>query len=90
MLRSATIIQPNVARSSVMKMRRRLPLFATYDKKSSDSAKLFFYDAMGAQFDATDFASSGSGAAAVIKIVTEAGVETVSDDKLSVVPNSVA
>ena len=119
-----------------------VPLFATYDKKSSDSAKLFFYDAMGAQFDATDFASSGSGAAAVrsvlyyeknwgakalrerargrgnpagaesaghrgrsryratggidrhgkilpiIKIVTEAGVETVSDDKLSVVPNS--
>jgi hypothetical protein len=92
---------------------------------------------MGAQFDATDFASSGSGAAAavrsvlgrkgfagtrpgrgnpagaesaghrgrsrhratggidrhgkilpIIKIVTEAGVETVSDDKLSVVPNS--
>jgi proteasome beta subunit len=113
-----------------------VPLFATYDKKSSEPAKLFFYDAMGAQFEATDFASSGSGAAAVrsvlyyeqnwgakplreraqedailltlkaldtaaeadtatggidrhgkifpiIKIVTEAGVETVSDDKLS-------
>jgi proteasome beta subunit len=113
-----------------------VPLFATYDKKSSDPAKLFFYDAMGAQFEATDFASSGSGAAAVrsvlyyeknwgskplrergqedaiqlalkaldtaaeadtatggidrhgkifpiIKIVNEAGIETVPDDKLS-------
>jgi proteasome beta subunit len=46
-----------------------VPLFATYDKKSSDSAKLFFYDAMGAQFDATDFASSGSGAAAVRSVL---------------------
>jgi proteasome beta subunit len=98
--------------------------------------KVFFYDAMGAQFEATDFASSGSGAPAVrsvlyyennwgskplrernrdesillalraldtaaeadtatggvdrhgtifpiIKIVTETGVETVTDDKLS-------
>ena len=113
-----------------------VPLFATYDKKSSDPAKLFFYDAMGAQFEAADYASSGSGAAAVrsvlyyeknwgpkplgersqedaillalkaldtaaeadtatggidrhgkifpiIKIVTGAGIETVSDDKLS-------
>jgi proteasome beta subunit len=113
-----------------------VPLFATYDKKSSDQAKVFFYDAMGAQFEATDFASSGSGAAAVrsvlyyennwgskplrersredaillalkaldtaaeadtatggidrhgkifpiIKIVAEAGVETVQDEKLS-------
>jgi proteasome beta subunit len=46
-----------------------VPLFATYDKKSSDSAKLFFYDAMGAQFDATDFASSGSGAPAVRSVL---------------------
>jgi proteasome beta subunit len=113
-----------------------VPLFATYDKKSPDPAKLFFYDAMGAQFEAADFASSGSGAAAVrsvlyyekswgakplqersqeeaillalkaldtaaeadtatggidrhgkifpiIKIVNAAGIETVSDDKLS-------
>lgn len=113
-----------------------VPLFATYDKKSSDPAKVFFYDAMGAQFEATDFASSGSGASAVrsvlyyenswgskplrersreeaillalkaldtaaeadtatggvdrhgkifpiIKIVAEAGVETVADDKIS-------
>jgi len=113
-----------------------VPLFATYEKKSSEPAKLFFYDAMGAQFEATDFASSGSGAAAVrsvlyyenswgshrlrersreqaillalkaldaaaeadtatggvdrhgkifpiVKIVSEKGIETVADDKLS-------
>jgi proteasome beta subunit len=113
-----------------------VPLFATYEKKSSEPAKLFFYDAMGAQFEATDFASSGSGASAVrsvlyyennwglqplrersreeaillalkaldtaaeadtatggvdrhgkifpiVKIVTEPGIETVADDKLS-------
>jgi proteasome beta subunit len=46
-----------------------VPLFATFDKKSSDSAKLFFYDAMVAQFDATDFASSGSGAVAVRSVL---------------------
>jgi proteasome beta subunit len=46
-----------------------VPLFATADKKSSDPAKLFFYDAMGAQFEATDFASSGSGAGAVRSIL---------------------
>ena len=113
-----------------------VPLFATYEKKSSEPAKLFFYDAMGAQFEATDFASSGSGASAVrsvlyyenswglqplrersreeaillalkaldtaaeadtatggvdrhgkifpiVKIVTESGIETVADNKLS-------
>src|SRR6266436_2517425 len=46
-----------------------VPLFATYDKKSSDPAKVFFYDAMGAQFEATDFASSGSGALAVRSVL---------------------
>jgi proteasome beta subunit len=46
-----------------------VPLFATYEKKSSDPAKLFFYDAMGAQFEAADFASSGSGAAAVRSVL---------------------
>src|SRR6202051_427655 len=46
-----------------------VPLFATYHKKSSDPAKLFFYDAMGAQFEATDFASSGSGASAVRSVL---------------------
>jgi proteasome beta subunit len=113
-----------------------VPLFATYEKKSSEPPKLFFYDAMGAQFEATDFASSGSGASAVrsvlyyenswglqplrersreeaillalkaldtaaeadtatggvdrhgkifpiVKIVTESGIETVADNKLS-------
>jgi proteasome beta subunit len=113
-----------------------VPLFATYEKRSSEPAKLFFYDAMGAQFEATDFASSGSGASAVrsvlyyenswgskrlrersrqqaillalkaldtaaeadtatggvdrhgkifpiVKIVTDTGIETVADDKLS-------
>jgi proteasome beta subunit len=112
-----------------------VPLFATYDRSSNDPAKVFFYDAMGAQFDATDYASSGSGSSAVrsvlyyentwgvplrersqeeaillalkaldtaaeadtatggidrhgkifpiIKIVTEIGIETVTDAKLS-------
>ena len=46
-----------------------VPLFATYDAKSSDPAKLFFYDAMGAQFEAADYASSGSGAAAVRSVL---------------------
>ena len=46
-----------------------VPLFAIYDKKNPDPAKLFFYDAMGAQFEATDFASSGSGAAAVRSVL---------------------
>jgi proteasome beta subunit len=46
-----------------------VPLFATYDKKSSEPAKLFFYDAMGAQFEAADYASSGSGAAAVRSVL---------------------
>jgi proteasome beta subunit len=46
-----------------------VPLFATSDKKSPDPTKLFFYDAMGAQFEATDFASSGSGAPAVRSVL---------------------
>src|SRR6201993_1353170 len=46
-----------------------VPIFATYDHKSSDPAKVFFYDAMGAQFEATDFASSGSGAPAVRSVL---------------------
>jgi proteasome beta subunit len=46
-----------------------VPLFATYEKKSSEPAKLFFYDAMGAQFEAADFASSGSGASAVRSVL---------------------
>jgi proteasome beta subunit len=46
-----------------------VPLFATYDTASSDPAKVFFYDAMGAHFEATDFASSGSGGPAVRSIL---------------------
>jgi len=46
-----------------------VPLFATYDTASSDPAKVFFYDAMGAHFEATDFAASGSGGPAVRSIL---------------------
>ena len=42
-----------------------VPIFATYDAKVSPSARLYFYDAMGAQFEATDFAATGSGSPAV-------------------------
>jgi proteasome beta subunit len=46
-----------------------VPLFATYDAGSPDPAKVFFYDAMGAQFEATDFAASGSGGPSVRSIL---------------------
>src|SRR5580700_9765793 len=46
-----------------------VPLFATYETGSSDPAKVFFYDAMGAQFEATDFAASGSGGPSVRSIL---------------------
>jgi len=46
-----------------------VPLLATYDFQSSDPAKVFFYDAMGAQFEATDFAASGSGGPSVRSIL---------------------
>jgi proteasome beta subunit len=42
-----------------------VPIFATFDAKASPSARLYFYDAMGAQFEATDFAATGSGSPAV-------------------------
>src|SRR5689334_3326358 len=32
-----------------------VPIFATFDAKVSPSARLYFYDAMGAHLDATDF-----------------------------------
>jgi proteasome beta subunit len=41
-----------------------VPIFATYDGEAK-TARLYFYDAMGAQFEATDFAATGSGSAAV-------------------------
>ncbi len=42
-----------------------VPIFATYDSHSKPEARLYFYDAMGAQFEATDYAATGSGSPAV-------------------------
>src|SRR5215813_2973146 len=42
-----------------------VPIFATYDGNSKPEARLYFYDAMGAQFEATDYAATGSGSPAV-------------------------
>ncbi len=42
-----------------------VPIFATYDESSKPEARLYFYDAMGAQFEATDYAATGSGSPAV-------------------------
>ncbi len=41
-----------------------VPIFATFDHRSA-MAKLFFYDAMGAQFEVADYAATGSGSPAV-------------------------
>lgn len=41
-----------------------VPIFATYDEEA-DTPRLYFYDAMGAQFEVTDFAATGSGSPAV-------------------------
>src|SRR5947199_5260351 len=40
-------------------------MFATYDESTKPEARLYFYDAMGAQFEVTDFAATGSGSPAV-------------------------
>src|ERR671937_677585 len=45
-----------------------VPIFASYDT-AADAAKLYFYDAMGAQFEATDFAATGSGSPAVRSVL---------------------
>jgi proteasome beta subunit len=45
-----------------------VPIFATYDTAAA-CARLYFYDAMGAQFEATDYAFSGSGSPAVRSIL---------------------
>jgi len=37
-----------------------IPIFATYDLRDG-RGKIFFYDALGAQFEGTDFATTGSG-----------------------------
>ncbi|HEX4638179.1 MAG TPA: proteasome subunit alpha [Chthoniobacterales bacterium] len=42
-----------------------VPIFATYDDNSKPEARLYFYDAMGAQFEVADFAATGSGSPAV-------------------------
>jgi proteasome beta subunit len=42
-----------------------VPIFATYDGNSKPEERLYFYDAMGAQFEATDYAATGSGSPAV-------------------------
>jgi proteasome beta subunit len=42
-----------------------VPIFATYDSTSAPEARLYFYDAMGAQFEAADYAATGSGSPAV-------------------------
>src|SRR5437867_6525633 len=42
-----------------------VPIFATYDSRADPSARLYFYDAMGAQFEVTDYAATGSGSPAV-------------------------
>jgi proteasome beta subunit len=42
-----------------------VPIFATFDGNSKPEARLYFYDAMGAQFEATDYAATGSGSPAV-------------------------
>src|SRR5260370_11680026 len=46
-----------------------VPLFATFDSKAAEPAKVFFYDAMGAQFEAADFAASGSGGPSVRSVL---------------------
>lgn len=37
-----------------------IPIFATFDRKD-ERGKIFFYDALGAQFESTDFTTTGSG-----------------------------
>lgn len=45
-----------------------VPLFATYDTEAG-VPRLYFYDAMGAQFEATDYAANGSGGHAVRSVL---------------------
>ena len=42
-----------------------VPIFATYDFDTNSGGRLYFYDAMGAQFEVTDYAATGSGSPAV-------------------------
>lgn len=45
-----------------------VPIFATYDH-DANTGRLYFYDAMGAQFEVTDYAATGSGSGAVRSIL---------------------
>ncbi|HEX8295779.1 MAG TPA: proteasome subunit alpha [Chthoniobacteraceae bacterium] len=45
-----------------------VPIFATYDTHAA-AARLYFYDAMGAQFEAADFTATGSGSPAVRSVL---------------------
>ena len=45
-----------------------VPIFATYDAVA-DAARLYFYDAMGAQFEAADYAATGSGSPSVRSVL---------------------
>ncbi len=45
-----------------------VPIFAAYDSVA-EIARLYFYDAMGAQFEAADFTSTGSGSPAVRSVL---------------------
>ncbi len=45
-----------------------VPIFVTYDTVAN-TPRLYFYDAMGAQFEAADFAASGSGSPAVRSVL---------------------
>jgi proteasome beta subunit len=42
-----------------------VPIFATYDTGPEGAARLYFYDAMGAQFEVAEYAATGSGSPAV-------------------------
>jgi proteasome beta subunit len=47
-----------------------VPIFATYEQgNGKDGGKVFFYDAMGAQFEGVDYAGSGSGSLAVRSVL---------------------
>ena len=42
-----------------------VPIFATYELGPDPAPRLYFYDAMGAQFEVAEYAASGSGSPAV-------------------------
>ncbi len=42
-----------------------VPIFATFDFGTEPGARLYFYDAMGAQFEVAEYAATGSGSPAV-------------------------